>query len=210
MKVFVVGGATNYANFLEEASLVDRVEDADVVLFTGGEDVDPSLYGCKREQCTHSNLKRDLAEKAIFEKVDPSKQVCVGICRGSQLMCCLNGGTLVQHCYNHTIGYTHGITDGSTLYQITSTHHQMQYPYNLSWGDYDVLFTTERRRSHEYVGEKIDPDAIIKNGEPEIVLYHKEGFPKCLAVQGHPEMIPDSPVAKMISDLVKRLVDENK
>lgn len=58
--------------------------------------------------------------------------------------------------------------------------------------------------------KKIDKDAIIKNGEPEIVLYHKEGFPKCLAVQGHPEMIPDSPVAKMISDLVKRLVDENK
>ena len=209
MKVFVVGGATNYANFLEKASLVDRVEDADVVLFTGGEDVDPSLYGCKREQCIHSNLKRDLAEKAIFEKVRPD-QVCLGCCRGSQMLCVMNGGILVQHCYNHAIGYTHGITDGSTLYQITSTHHQMQYPYNLSWVDYDVLFIAEPRRSHEYVGDKINQNAIINNGEPEIVLYHKEGFPKCLAVQGHPEMIPDSPVAKMISDLVKRLIDENK
>ena len=209
MKVFVVGGATNYANFLEKASLVDRVEDANVVLFTGGEDVDPSLYGCKREQCTHSNLKRDLAERAIFEKVRPD-QVCLGCCRGSQMLCVMNGGILVQHCYNHAIGYTHGITDGSTLYQITSTHHQMQYPYNLNRADYDVLFTTEPRRSPEYVGEKINQNAIINNGEPEIVLYHKEGFPKCLAVQGHPEMIPDSPVAKMISDLVKRLVDENK
>lgn len=122
----------------------------------------------------------------------------------------MNGGILVQHCWNHAIGYTHEISDGDTLYQITSTHHQMQYPYNLNGVDYDVLFTTEQRRSHEYVGEKIDQDTIIKNGEPEIVLYHKEGFPKCLAVQGHPEMIPDSPVAKMISDLVKRLVDENK
>lgn len=81
MKVFVVGGATNYANFLEEASLVDRVEDADVVLFTGGEDVDPSLYGCKKESYTCSNLKRDLAEKAVFEQVKPN-QVCLGCCRG--------------------------------------------------------------------------------------------------------------------------------
>ena len=209
MKVFVVGGATNYANFLEEASLVNRVEDADVVLFTGGEDVDPSLYGCEKDRYTHSNKKRDLAEKKIFESVKPT-QLCLGICRGSQFLCVMNGGILVQHCWNHAIGYTHEISDGDTLYQITSTHHQMQYPYNLNGVDYDVLFTTEQRRSHEYVGEKIDQDTIIKNGEPEIVLYHKEGFPKCLAVQGHPEMIPDSPVAKMISDLVKRLIDENK
>lgn len=209
MKVFVVGGATNYANFLEGASLVDRVEDADVVLFTGGEDVDPSLYGCRREQFTHSNLERDLAEKAIFEQVKPN-QVCLGCCRGSQMLCVMNGGILVQHCWNHAIGYTHGITDKNTLYQITSTHHQMQYPYNLSAADYDVLFIASPSRSRNYAGENVDEEIIERNGEPEIVLYHKEGFPKCLAVQGHPEMIPDSPVAKMISDLVKRLVYENK
>lgn len=209
MKVFVVGGATNYANFLEEASLVDRVEDADVVLFTGGEDVDPSLYGCMKDPRTYSNLERDLAEKAIFEQVKPT-QVCLCICRGSQFACVMNGGILVQHCTGHALGYTHEITDGKTLYQITSTHHQMQYPYNLNKKDYDVLFVSSERRSIEYLGEGISSRIIMYKGEPEIVLYHKKGLPKCLAVQGHPEMIPDSPVSKMISDLVKRLVDENK
>ena len=82
MNIFVVGGATNYANFIEGAQLVDNLEKADVVLFTGGEDVDPSLYGCKKHSSTYSNINRDLEEKAIFEKIDPSKQVCVGICRG--------------------------------------------------------------------------------------------------------------------------------
>lgn len=82
MNIFVVGGATNYANFIEGAQLVDNLEKADVVLFTGGEDVDPSLYGCKKYPSTYSNIKRDLKEKAIFEKVNPNKQVCVGICRG--------------------------------------------------------------------------------------------------------------------------------
>ena len=81
MKVFVVGGATNYANFLEKASLVDKIEDADVVVFTGGEDVDPSLYGCDKVHFTYSNKERDLAEKAIFESVKPT-QLCLGICRG--------------------------------------------------------------------------------------------------------------------------------
>lgn len=209
MKVFVVGGATNYANFLEGASLINRIEDADVVLFTGGEDVDPSLYGCERESYTCSNKERDLAEKKIFESVKPN-QLCLGICRGSQFLCVMNGGILVQHCTGHAVGRTHEITDGSTIYQITSTHHQMQYPYNLNENDYDLLYTSSYRMSSVYAGEGIDMDDIRRYGEPEIVLYHKKDLPKCLAVQGHPEMIPDSPVAKMISDLVKRLVDENK
>lgn len=207
MNIFVVGGATNYANFIEEAQLVDNVERADVVLFTGGEDVDPGLYGCKKHPSTYSNIKRDLEEKAIFEKTDPSKQVCVGICRGSQLMCCLNGGLLVQNCYGHAVGRTHDITNGSMTYQITSTHHQMQYPYNLDNSDYSILYIADRR-SYAYEGDKIDEDKIYQFGEPEIVLYRKKGLPKCLAVQGHPEMIPNSPVAKMISKLIKDLVDE--
>lgn len=210
MNIFVVGGATNYANFIEGAQLVDNLEKADVVLFTGGEDVDPSLYGCKKHPSTYSNIKRDLEEKAIFEKVDPNKQVCVGCCRGSQILCVLNGGLLVQNCNNHAIGYTHGITDGSMAYQITSTHHQMQYPYNLSQKDYDLLYIAINRRSSNYEGDGIDKNIIYNLGEPEIVLYHKEGLPKCLAVQGHPEMIPNSPVAKMISKLIKDLVDEVK
>lgn len=210
MNIFVVGGATNYANFIEEAQLVDNLEKADVVLFTGGEDVDPSLYECKKHPSTYSNIKRDLEEKAIFEKVNPNKQVCVGCCRGSQFLCVMNGGLLVQNCYNHAISYTHGITNGSMTYQITSTHHQMQYPYNLSQKDYDLLYTADEMRSIDYEGDGIDKGTIYSLGEPEIVLYHKEGLPKCLAVQGHPEMIPNSPVSKMISGLIKNLVDEIK
>lgn len=208
MNIFVVGGATNYANFIEGAQLVDNLEKADVVLFTGGEDVDPSLYGCERHPHTYSNIKRDLEEKTVFEKVNPSKQVCVGCCRGSQFLCVMNGGLLVQDCYGHAVGRTHGITNGSMTYQITSTHHQMQYPYNLDNSDYSILYITDRRIGHIFEGDKIDEEKIYQFGEPEIVLYHKNEYPKCLAVQGHPEMIPDSPVAKMISKLIKNLVDE--
>lgn len=81
MKVFVVGEAVNYANFLEDVSLVSNIEDANVILFTGGEDVDPSLYNCKKLPQTYSNINRDLREKQIFELVKPF-QVCLGICRG--------------------------------------------------------------------------------------------------------------------------------
>lgn len=208
MKVFVVGGAIGYACFLEEISIVNNIEEADVVIFTGGEDVTPALYGCKKHISTHCNPHRDRIEKEIFNTIR-ADQVVLGICRGSQFLCVMNGGLLVQDVAGHAIGRTHSITDGKTQYHITSTHHQMQYPYNLSISDYDVLFRSTDRMSRSYEGDQINVDELLKRGEPEIILYHKSNLPKCLAVQGHPEMIPDSPVAKMISNLVKELVNAN-
>ena len=39
--------------------------------------------------------------------------------------------------------------------------------------------------------------------EPEIVLYHKEGLPKCLAIQGHPEIMrSEAPVIEMLNKLL--------
>lgn len=119
----------------------------------------------------------------------------------------MNGGILVQHCEGHACGSTHAIENGSMCYEITSTHHQMQYPYNLPDKDYDVLFKSAMRLSGNYYGDKVNPVMIEEAGEPEIVLYHKDNSPKCLAVQGHPEMIPNSPVAEMIRELIIDLVN---
>lgn len=204
MKIYVVGGATYYTDFIKDVELVDSLEDAQVVLFTGGEDVDPSLYGCKKHSSTYSNINRDLEEKAIFEKVDPINQICVGICRGSQLLAVMNGALLVQDVDHHAIGRTHEIYNKSKIYQITSTHHQMQYPFVLPKTDYTLLYWSNLSR--KYSGDKIIPEIIRENGEPEVVWYHKEGFPRCLAIQGHPEMIPNSPVAEMLSNLIYDLL----
>lgn len=87
----------------------------------------------------------------------------------------------------------------------------MQYPYNLGDSEYDVLYKSLDKRSTYYDGDdEIDSDKIKKLGEPEIVLYKVEGNPVSLAVQGHPEMIPTSPVAEMISELVEKYSKEVK
>ena len=206
MKVYVVGGDINYVNFIKDVEIVYELDKAQLVVFTGGEDVTPYFYGCEKHHTTYSNIKRDQLEKEIFDKIDPNKQVCLGICRGSQFLCVMNGGKLVQNVSNHAIGYTHAITDGNKIYQITSTHHQMQYPFDLNENDYDILFISHGVESDYYEGDGIKPRLIFKR-EPEIVLYHKEKLPKCLAVQGHPEMMPNSPVSEMINNLIKDLVN---
>ena len=208
MKVFVAGGALNYANFLEDVSLVDKVEDAEVVVFTGGEDISPDLYNCEPHPTTYCNPSRDLADKEIFKSIK-NNQIALGICRGSQFLCVMNGGLLIQNVTGHMIEGTHEITNDDIIYHIPSTHHQMQYPFNLCNDDYDVLFHSKNRLSDCYEGDQIDHEMIINYGEPEIVFYHKSGHPKCLSVQGRVEMIPDSPVAKMISNLIKKLLKED-
>ncbi len=208
MKVFVVGGNTNYVNFLHNAELTDNLEEARLVVFTGGADVHPSLYGCMKHPSTCSDRARDEREKAVFDRIDPKRQVVYGCCRGSQFVTVMNGGKLIQDVRNHALSITHPITDGKKIYEITSTHHQMMYPFCLKEKeDYEILFHTPIKRSNgAYSGDQIDAEAVTV--EPEIVLYHVKNKPKCLAVQGHPEMIPDSFAAKMIEELINRLTDE--
>ena len=209
-KVFVVGDSIDYANFIEDCELVSNIDEADIVLFTGGEDVCPRLYDAKPHHTSNYRLSRDLEEQAVFNKIKPS-QLALGICRGSQFLCVMNGGKLVQDCANHALYETHSITDGNKEYEITSTHHQMQYPYNLDPGDYTLLFTASPARSHYYDGEFIINRYISVNGEPEIVLYHKKGMPKCLAIQGHPEyMRHDAPVVKMLNELINQTLNLTK
>ena len=81
IKVYVVGEQKNYANFLFNFELVDKISDAQVVIFTGGEDVDPALYGAKVHPTTFFNRERDNYEIEMFKKIKPN-QLAVGICRG--------------------------------------------------------------------------------------------------------------------------------
>lgn len=210
-KVYVVGEAKYYASFIKNCKLVDDIKKADIVMFTGGEDVDPSLYGAEKHYTTHSNLERDLYEKSEFEKIKPN-QLVVGVCRGSQYLCIMNGGKLVQHVEGHAMFGTHSIINEEYLeYEITSTHHQMQYPYNLNDNDYDILYWSTDRRSDVYCGDGINEDEMFEEVEPEIVLYHKDNMPKCLAIQGHPEyMRKDAPVVKMLNTLINKLLKELK
>ena len=81
LKVYVVGSAKHYSAWIENHELTDNLEEANIVLFTGGEDVDPSLYGCEKHASTYSNLSRDLYEKKIFNQVS-NNQLVIGVCRG--------------------------------------------------------------------------------------------------------------------------------
>lgn len=210
IKIYVVGRNTNYINFFIKGSveLVHKLENAEIVLFTGGEDVHPSLYNCAVHPTTGSNIYRDKEELDIYNKAIklPNIKLLLGICRGSQFLCVANGGMLVQNVRNHAIRGMHPIiNDFGDSYLITSTHHQMQYPYNLPVDKYKILYWSHDNYSDIHEGDKIRWGAYTK--EPEIVLYNTTDKIKSLAIQGHPEMMPaDGTTNKMINKTINTLL----
>lgn len=207
-KIYVVGDAKYYASFINDYEVVSRLEDAQYVLFTGGEDVTPALYGEEANPFTYNNLERDMKEKAIFDKISPS-QIAIGICRGAQFLCVMNGGKLIQDVRNHAIYGTHPIIDSATqkVYEITSTHHQMQYPYRLPVNCYKVLMYSVAQ-GHHHTGLDLSQEESFQlfNYEPEVVLYTTPNKPKCLAIQGHPEMMNlDAPIIEKLNEIIETL-----
>ena len=96
-----------------------------LVCFTGGDDVSPELYGHKNLG-SHNSPARDKRELVIFEMARKHEIPMTGICRGSQFLNVMCGGTMVQHLKaNHGGGLHRMITSEGEVFDVTSSHHQM-------------------------------------------------------------------------------------
>lgn len=70
----------------------------DGVIFAGGADVDPQLYGAERhEQTAEPQPLRDRSELTLLRSVIDADVPFLAICRGMQLLNVGRGGTLIQH-----------------------------------------------------------------------------------------------------------------
>lgn len=109
---------------------VTEVHGADIVVFTGGADINPFLYGERCHRTTHPNFLRDLVDIGVFKKTQTYTQGLIGICRGAQLLNVIAGnGSMWQNVNHHAIEGTHDAidTDG-VVHKVNSYHHQMMIP----------------------------------------------------------------------------------
>lgn len=207
-KIYVVGSATNYANWIENSELTNDMSKADIVLFTGGCDVDPSLYGRDKHPATYSNLERDKEEKREYERaIELKVPLIMGTCRGFQFINVMHGGILIQNVTHHAMSGTHSITNNKELYEINSLHHQMVYPFNIDPNKYQILYWAEPFRSHYYHGLK-DGEIDYITCEPEVAIYFTNEHTKCLGIQGHPEMLYWRDMYHPTLDMLNKLVNK--
>jgi putative glutamine amidotransferase len=86
---------------------IDILEGLDGIMFTGGSDVDPALYGEQPHPTSSVRPERDTAELMLMRAALAADLPLLGICRGMQLMAVAHGGKLHQHLpdvlghYNH-------------------------------------------------------------------------------------------------------------
>lgn len=157
----------------------DSVETPHLVCFTGGDDLNPTMYKEKPLPCTNFDDERDLFDLQAWEDyVDVPK---VGICRGGQFLNVMCGGSLWQDVNNH--GGSH---DCMNLLQIeevphielrvTSTHHQM-----MDAGINGEVIAISNVASKFRSG---NPHKKSPRFDTEVVWYEKN---KCLCYQPHPE-----------------------
>jgi putative glutamine amidotransferase len=76
----------------------ETLESLDGLLFSGGSDLDPELYGQEAHaETAEVVVKRDRAEIALLQAALERDMPVLAICRGSQVLNVARGGDLVQH-----------------------------------------------------------------------------------------------------------------
>jgi putative glutamine amidotransferase len=81
-----------------ENAVEETLDALDGVIFSGGGDLDPSLYGAEPHSETDEPKPwRDAPELRLIEAAIRRDMPMLAICRGSQLLNVVRGGDLVQH-----------------------------------------------------------------------------------------------------------------
>ena len=160
----------------------------DGIVFSGGIDIDPAVYGAERHPATDpAQAHRDAGELALLAAALERDIPTLAICRGFQLLNVLRGGDLVQHLpeavghegHRETLGvfskHPVEITEGTQLEAILGPRHGSV------------------RSSHHQgvgkVGEGLVESAYAEDGSLEAIEDPSKRF--ALGVLWHPEMEDD-------------------
>jgi len=187
MNVYIEQSSSEYVEMFKAVghSIVSDPLSADLICFTGGEDVTASLYGEKSHPYTGSFLARDHQEKKLFQEAVELNIPMVGICRGGQFLNVMNGGKMYQHVTKH-LG-DHFLIDSRTGVKVlvSSTHHQM-----MRAGASGILVAyAEQGGTKEHMpklNSELSHPLFILDEEPDTeVVYYPHT--RSLCFQPHPE-----------------------
>lgn len=177
MNVFIQGGSVEYRTLFESLGFtITKEADSDLIVFTGGSDVNPILYGQSLHPYSRISISRDEDDiKCYLRNLHKPK---VGICRGGQFLHVMNGGTLYQDVDNHAIRGTHKLLCKATgaEWEVTSTHHQMMCP--------DAGEVMGLAGETSYAESSINFNTVRESLSYDVeVVFH----PKAMCFQPHPE-----------------------
>ncbi|HEM2773378.1 gamma-glutamyl-gamma-aminobutyrate hydrolase family protein [Streptococcus suis] len=174
----------------------DYINMIDKLILSGGQHVDPSLYG--QERLIDSNdylLERDEFELALIEEALWQGKPIFAVCRGMQLLNVALGGSLEQEVAHH---WQEG---------IAGTSHRLQVKPKSRIGQ---LFTqgSPINSFHQQRIKELAPGLVATGLDPRdgtIEAYESRGNQALFGIQWHPEFLYND--CKQHRDLFQYLVD---
>lgn len=168
--------------------LVDRL---DGVLFTGGNDLDPALYG----QSWHDNaVKIDPArqnfELALMREVEKRRRPALAICLGCQLMNVYRGGSLTQFIPDLEGKGEHRKLPGETISRRHGIRIEPGTTLAKAIGKCEISTNTYHKQAVKEVGRGLRVTAVSEDGIIEGL--EDPSMPLFVAVQWHPERLAQS------------------
>jgi putative glutamine amidotransferase len=174
-----------------------KAEDFDGILFTGGEDVDPSFYDeTKKYPSVVTDRARDEFELALLRAAREQQLPVLGICRGMQMINVGFGGSLYQDLkrdpYSETglrMEHRQAGNRGESTHAVTLTDPEsfLGAAFRGSCRVNSLHHQAVRR-----VGRGLKVTAYSEDGLPE-ALEDASDYPFLVAVQWHPEEMADQP-----------------
>ena len=180
-------------------NVTQDILEADILVFTGGQDINPALYGERPHVRTSWSNSRDKIDLSAYRT--SGEKFKIGICRGGQFLNVLSGGRLWQDVDKHH--QDHNIRDvltGTEVYS-TSVHHQSFRP-----GKGAVVVATckqSTRKEAEKVSWFKSASKSNNNFETDYeVLFYPET--RSLCIQGHPEWGASQAFVDYFHELISR------
>lgn len=187
------GGLPILLPFRVDLALIPAYVDlCDGLLFSGGNDLDPSLYGEPQwhPKAVKIEPKRQEFEMALLAEVERRRMPALGVCLGSQLINVYRGGSLIQFVPDEHKDIEHRCLDKNAppRHPVTlETDSQL----GRAIGRRDVSVNTYHKQAIRSIGRGLRVVATAPDGVIE--AYEDPTFPLLAAVQWHPERLLDEP-----------------
>ncbi len=216
----------NYARSLEGAGLTplvvppltdptrvgDILDACGGVLLTGGEDVDPKLYGASpHAKLGEINPARDATELALLDAARERGMPVLAICRGIQLINVAYGGTLYQDLPSeHPSGVKHDQPEEAAASRSHAVKIMAGTRLAAAVGATDMTVNSYHHQAAHRVGDGLRVTAVAPDGVIEGLEVEDPNW-WVLSVQWHPEDLTtdvrswDRGIFKAFADEIDRL-----
>lgn len=190
------GGIGIMIPLTQDKEVMEQIIDmCDGFLFTGGQDLNPSLYGeTENIDLTHPTgyaPERDAFESQFYPLVKKSKKPVLAICRGFQIINVLHGGTIIQ--------------------ELPENGDNMNFVFHPAWNEedpgHDIFINSHTQLAEIMKAKKIYVNSFHHQGIKDlgngltvsgrsrdglVEAFDIDDLPFGVGVQWHPEVLYDN------------------